>query len=269
MRHKELGISTIILVYCTTVYEWCHSMCTVCLCGVMEDKNSHVSDHVFVLQLCVRGLGLQARRLQQETLWFGRAGESHPRSTHLFIPLFVSGRDCLLILFLLFMISPPFLSLCLFCWHVWITEGDWWVMTYWAWSNDVLCQHGSHGMLCSWWCRTLLPAQPPKLICCVLMLRHSIFLCGWLLSCWVIVALGEFVWVYVPLLWAEAVHPDNPQAQEVLGFHSMIILPTRDILWVCLSAAYYVCRRLLLRRNHMLPISTSRLSLHTVLLGVF
>lgn len=162
----------------------------------------------------------------------------------------------------------PF-CLSIFCWHVWITEGDWWVMTYWVWSSDVLCQHGSHWMLCSWWCRTLLPAQPPKLICCVLMLLHSVFLCGWLLSCWVIVALRECVWVYVPPLGAESVYPDNPQAQEVLGFHSMIIRPTRNILWVCLSAAYNVCRRLVLRRNHMLPISTSRLSLHTVLLGVF
>lgn len=49
---------------------------------------------IFVLQLCLGGLGLQAWRLQQETLWFRRAGESHP---HL-IALFVFQRDCLVIL---------------------------------------------------------------------------------------------------------------------------------------------------------------------------
>lgn len=31
----------------------------------------------------------------------------------------------------------------------------------------------------------------------------------------------------------ESVHPDSPEGQEVLGFHAGIVLPTRDILWVC------------------------------------
>lgn len=142
---REACVATTVLCYCV----WVMSQYVYCMflwCG--GGRTGNVSDHVFVLQLCVRGLGLQARRLQQETLWFGRAGESHPRSTHLFAALFVFGRDCPLILLLPFMIPPPFLSLHLFCWHVWTTEGDWWVMTYWVWSNDGLCQRGSaHGRL--------------------------------------------------------------------------------------------------------------------------
>lgn len=46
------------------------------------------SDRSSVLQLCLRGLGVQAWRLQQETLWFGRAGESHPQCAHVFVALF-------------------------------------------------------------------------------------------------------------------------------------------------------------------------------------
>lgn len=42
----------------------------------------HVSDHAFVLQLGLGGLGLQTRGLQQEALWFGGAGESRPQRTH-------------------------------------------------------------------------------------------------------------------------------------------------------------------------------------------
>lgn len=76
-------------------------------------QTGHVSDHAFVLQLCLGGLGLQAWRLQQETLWFGGAGESHPQCTHLFVALFMSQRDRLLILFPLILLvdSPPFLPL--------------------------------------------------------------------------------------------------------------------------------------------------------------
>lgn len=112
------------------------------------------SDHSLVFQLCLRGPGLQAWRLQQETLWFGRAGESHLQCTHLFVALFVSQHEHLLIFFPLILIldssvddPPPPLSLSLsliafptVCWHGWATEGGWWVMTYWVWSRDVLCQ---------------------------------------------------------------------------------------------------------------------------------
>lgn len=70
------------------VYERCHGLCTSELCD--GGQTGHVSDHEFVLQLCLGGLGLQAWRLQQETLWFGRAGESHPRCTRLFFPLSVT-----------------------------------------------------------------------------------------------------------------------------------------------------------------------------------
>lgn len=180
--------------------------------------------------------------------------------------LSVSGRDCLLIPFLL----PPFLCLYLFCWHVWITEGG-------------LMSHDTLGVV--QWC-----ALPGCIALVALLVVMRVFaacsaskvnlLCfdaaAQCVSLWLITELlshccfgGVCVWVCVPPLWAGSVHPDNPQAQEVLGLHSTIILPTRDILRVCLSTVYYVCRRLVLRRNHMLPISTSRLSLHTVLLGVF
>lgn len=102
-------------------------------------RTGHVSDHVFVLQLCLGGLGLQAWRLQQETLWFGRAGESHPQCTDVFVAAFVSQCDRLLILFPLILLVesslhdlpsltpslPPSLLLLppLFCWHGWTTEG--------------------------------------------------------------------------------------------------------------------------------------------------
>lgn len=95
------------------VHERCHSVCM----SVPSDggQTGRVSDHAFVLQLCLGGLGLQAWRLQQETLWFGRAGESHPQCAPLLVALFVSvpspsfSSSSLLILLLMF--SPPSPSL--------------------------------------------------------------------------------------------------------------------------------------------------------------
>lgn len=72
----------------------------------------------------------------------------------------------------------PSLSASLFCYCLPLfsvgmdgqQRADWWVMTYWVWSSNVLCQRGSQSLLHSQWCRTLLPAQPPKFICFVLTL---------------------------------------------------------------------------------------------------
>lgn len=61
----------------------CNFMSVLCDGG----QTGRVSDHAFVLQLCLGGLGLQAWRLQQETLWFGGAGESRPQCTRLFVRL--------------------------------------------------------------------------------------------------------------------------------------------------------------------------------------
>lgn len=58
---------------------------------------------------------MQAWRLQQETLWFSRAGESHPQ----LIAIFVLRRDWLVIPVVN---SPPALF-CLFYGHGWKEGG--------------------------------------------------------------------------------------------------------------------------------------------------
>lgn len=165
---------------------------------------------VVILQLCLRGLGMQAWRLQQETLWLSRAGESYPQ----LIAVFVLQRDWLLIR----VVNSPVPSLhsalfFLFYWHG--LGGGWWVMTYWVWFSDALCQGGSQ--------RVLLmqdsPACKVNLFCldtAGLKRRRSALN---LLSCHVGDALREHVYMWcTPPRWAESVCPDRRQKQEVSLF---------------------------------------------------
>lgn len=238
------------------VYEWCLSLWMSVWCD--EGQTGHESDHAFVLlQLCLGGLGLQAWRLQQETLWFGWAGESHPQCIHLFAALFVSPHP----LHCFFSSWSPF---CFFCFPLSLslslnlclslslshTPCIPLFLLVWMDNRGGLMSHDVLGVVQ----RCALPAwitigapltvmqdavSKVHLFCfetAGAKLQHSVCFCGWLLSCWVIVTLGECVCVCectIPPLWAESVHPDSPEGQEVLRYRTAIALPTRDTLWVC------------------------------------
>lgn len=126
------------------VYEWCHSICTVCVCGVMEDKQAMCLTVCLCYSSASEDLG--CRRGDFSRKHYGSVELVSP--THdLLICLFLSLCLGVTVSSRSFFSSQSPLPFCLsillpsslFCWHVWTPEGDWWVMTYWVWSSNVLC----------------------------------------------------------------------------------------------------------------------------------
>lgn len=100
-------------------------------------------------------------------------------------------------------------------------RGRQWVVTFWVWSSGVaskmlLCLDAAEKE------KKKKPLQPERL-------------CRRLLSCWVIVASGE--WICVSVSWL-SVHPDSPEEQEVLEIHTGMELPSRDILFFFTQTLY-------------------------------